>query len=1050
MQDIDKTKKQLIDELKNLRQRVHDLEDLQAQRSFSEAALNESEERYRTILEASPVSITAIRNGRILFTNPAGSRMLGFTDPAEMIDIPVLDIVSPASLTTVRKRIERLESGKDNPLAEIELIRQDGTKITVESTSISIPIDGIPTAVIIAHDISVRKEKAEKLQMMQFSMDRALDRIAWIAPDGRFLYANEAACKEMDYSLDEVLSMSVSDIDPDFPEERWPEHFQEVKKRGSMRLEIQQISGDGQTHNIEVAINYLQFGDREFICSFGRDITELKMTQEALTEQLEFERLISDISARLAQVHPAQLDTEINQTLQSLGRFLGAERAFLFQFSEDAKNLKNPVVWAAEGFSPLSEIFELDLASDIPWVARKIRSGEVIMVGPGYTGLPAEAHQLRRQLERDGIKSGVVVPVFVEGRAIGMLGLDTIDEAREYPAPLVERLRILADIIGSTLQRIGAQGILERYRHIVESTTSIVGLVDRNYVYQYVNDAYCAAFQKERQQIIGYTVTDFFPPEMFEQTIKPHYDRCFTGEEVTFQAWAEFAGWGNRFMDVRYSPFFDSDGKVSAVVVSAHDITGIKLLELKLAESEERFRAFMENIPATVYIKDEEDRHIYANPEGYKEIGKKPDEFIGLTTRDLWSPQLAEKLIALDKKVIDEDIARIVEEWQNTERGDTVWRRDIKFPIRLESGKKLLGGIALDITDIKLNEQKLREAYREIQQLQQKLEQENIYLREEIELQHQHHEIIGQSNAIRQMLSQAEQVAHTDSTVLILGETGTGKELLARAIHRMSPRHHHPMITVNCAALPESLIESEMFGREKGAFTGALSGRIGRFEVADGSTIFLDEIGELIPDVQIKLLRVLEKGHFERLGSNKTIKVDVRIITATNRDLVKAVHEGRFRRDLYYRLNVFPIRVPSLQDRLEDLELLIWAFVKEFGDHMGKRIETIPRKSLEALKRCPWRGNIRELRNVIEQSMIITKGKTLDVQLPGAQDQGNNQTVLLQDVERNHILKILKQTGWRVRGKDGAAEILGLRESTLRFRMKKLGIQRPGRNRGVK
>jgi transcriptional regulator with GAF, ATPase, and Fis domain len=196
-------------------------------------------------------------------------------------------------------------------------------------------------------------------------------------------------------------------------------------------------------------------------------------------------------------------------------------------------------------------------------------------------------------------------------------------------------------------------------------------------------------------------------------------------------------------------------------------------------------------------------------------------------------------------------------------------------------------------------------------------------------------------------------VAETDSTVLILGETGTGKELLARAIHRMGSRNHRPMITVNCAALPASLIESEMFGREKGAFTGALSGRVYRFEIADGSTIFLDEIGELTPDVQMKLLRVLENGHFERLGSNKTNKVNVRIIAATNRDLAKAVHDGSFRRDLYYRLNVFPIRVPSLQERLEDLELLVWAFVKEYGERMGKRIESIPKKSIEALKRCP-------------------------------------------------------------------------------------------------
>jgi PAS domain S-box-containing protein len=685
----------------------------------------------------------------------------------------------------------------------------------------------------------------------------------------------------------------------------------------------------------------------------------------------------------------------------------------------------------------------MEMVSEIPWVAQQIRSGRVIKAGPGLTGLPDEAQKLRRQLEHDGINSGLAVPVQVEGESIGMLGLDTTIQSCEYPPEIVDRLRILADMIGSTLHRIRTQKKLQQYQHIVESTTSVIGLVDQNYVYQYVNDVYCAAFQKNRQEMIGGTVADLFGQKMFDQTLKLHYDRCFDGEEITFQSWFDLPGWGHRFMDVRYSPFFSSDRKVSAVVVSAHDVTEVKQLEMKLQESEERFRAFMDNMPASVYIKDEKDRHIYGNQAAFKSVKKTPEEFIGSTTRDFWPPQLADRLIALDQKVIDTDIPRITEEWRNTEKGATDWRRDIKFPIKLGFGKKLLGGIAFDITAIKQKEQKLRNAYEEIDQLRQKLEQENIYLRKEIELQHRHVEIIGKSKAVNQMLIRAEQVADTDSTVLILGETGTGKELLARAIHRMSSRKHRPMITVNCAALPATLIESEIFGREKGAFTGALSGRIGRFEVADGSTIFLDEIGELTPDIQIKLLRAIEKGHFERLGSNRTIKVDVRIIAATNRDLVKVVHEGSFRRDLYYRLNVFPIKVPSLHDRIEDLELLVWAFVKEYGERMGKRIETIPRKSIEALKRCPWRGNVRELRNVIEQSMIITRGPTLNVQLPGTQGQRENPAMLLKDVERNHILKIMKQTGWRVRGKAGAAELLGLKPTTLDARMKKLKIRRP-------
>jgi PAS domain S-box-containing protein len=646
-----------------------------------------------------------------------------------------------------------------------------------------------------------------------------------------------------------------------------------------------------------------------------------ELNEQELAEQLEFERLIADIASQLAQTKPEQLDVSIDSMLQALGQFLRSQRAFLAQFTRDGKSLYHRRIWAAEGVDIPPYLFEMDFAEDSPWLAQQLRLGKVINTGPGLVGLPDEAGDLRKSLEHGGIKSGVVVPIRVEGESIGMLGLDTVDQSREYPSSIVDRLKIVTDMVGSMLHRVQVQ--------------------------------------------------------------------------------------------------------------------------TKLQESERRFRAFMDNLPAYAYIKDDSDRHIFANKSTLNYLGRQPDEFIGRTSKDLWPADLAEKLERLDQKILSENEARFVEEWSHDRRGEIHWIRDIKFPIHLSEDEKLVGGIGIDITERKRAEEELEEAFSEIKRLNTQLEAENVYLREEIELQHQHSEIIGKSKAVSQMLTQAEQVANTDSTVLILGETGTGKELLARAIHRMSTRHHRPMITVNCAALPASLIESEMFGREKGAFTGALSGRIGRFEVADGSTIFLDEIGELTPDVQMKLMRVLEGGSFERLGSNKTIKVDVRIIAATNRDLVKAVHEGSFRRDLYYRLNVFPIIVPSLHDRIEDLELLVWAFVKEFGDRMGKRIEKVPNKSIEALKRCHWRGNIRELRNVIEQSMIITQGPTLNVQLPGTQDQSENQVVLLKDVERDHILRILKQTGWRVRGKAGAAELLGLKPTTLDARMKKLGVVRP-------
>jgi transcriptional regulator with GAF, ATPase, and Fis domain len=295
------------------------------------------------------------------------------------------------------------------------------------------------------------------------------------------------------------------------------------------------------------------------------------------------------------------------------------------------------------------------------------------------------------------------------------------------------------------------------------------------------------------------------------------------------------------------------------------------------------------------------------------------------------------------------------------------------------------------------------------------------------------------------VLHQVEQVAETDATVLILGETGTGKELIARAIHDRSPRSRRPLVKVNCAALPSSLIESELFGHEKGAFTGAVTRREGRFTLADGGTIFLDEIGDLPIDLQSKLLRVLQEGEFEPLGGSRTRKVDVRVIAATNRDLDAAMEEETFRPDLYYRLTVFPIRIPTLRERPEDIPLLTWGFIRRNEPRLGKNIRTIPKEVMDRLVAYSWPGNVRELENVIQRAMILSPGTALV--LPDLGEQGPaagpraSTAQSLEDVERDHIHSVLKSVSWQIKGPGGAAERLGLAPSTLRYRMKKLGIQ---------
>jgi PAS domain S-box-containing protein len=373
------------------------------------------------------------------------------------------------------------------------------------------------------------------------------------------------------------------------------------------------------------------------------------------------------------------------------------------------------------------------------------------------------------------------------------------------------------------------------------------------------------------------------------------------------------------------------------------------------------------------------------------------------------------------------------------ERGEVTFDSEER-PIRML-------GTVLDITERKQEELKLRSALAEIEKLKNQLAAESAYLQEEIKLAHNFENIIGQSDVLKYVLFKVEQVAATDATVLILGETGTGKELIARAIHSRSSRRERSMVKVNCGALPPNLIESELFGHEKGAFTGAWERLIGRFEIADGATLFLDEVGDLPLELQTKLLRVLQDGEFERLGSTKTLKTDVRIIAATNRDLEGDVQGGRFRRDLWFRLNVFPITVPPLRRRLDDLSLLVKWFVERYAKKYGKHIETVPSRIISSFQKYDWPGNVRELENVVERAVINTQGTTLQLAATigtdprGEQIPDEGQT--LDQLERAYIRKICEQTGWRIEGPRGAARILGLKPSTLRSRMQKLGVRKP-------
>src|SRR2546427_2321684 len=456
--------------------------------------------------------------------------------------------------------------------------------------------------------------------------------------------------------------------------------------------------------------------------------------------------------------------------------------------------------------------------------------------------------------------------------------------------------------------------------------------------------------------------------------------------------------------------------------------------EKALAESEERLRDLFDEAPIAYVHEGLDSRFIRANRAAMRTLGIKPEEVIGTYGRSFVpdTPDAQRRLReAFESIGRGTDTSGVVLELRRKDNGKPLW---IQWWSKPDPSGTYTRTMFVDITERVLMEQE-----------KARLEAQNTYLQEEIRTEHNFEEIVGVSPLLKKVFKAVETVAATDSTTLITGETGTGKELIARAIHHLSNRKDGVLVKVNCAAIPAGLIESELFGHEKGAFTGALARKIGRFELADKATIFLDEVGEIPVELQTKLLRVLQEGEFERLASTKTIKVNVRVGAATNRELEREVQEGRLRPDLYYRLNVFPIHLPALRDRKQDIPLLATYFIKKYAADLGKKVEAIAPTAMEALKAYPWPGNIRELEHVIERAIILSQGPQLELgewlPKPSATSGGTAATTL-EEVERAHILETLECTGWRVSGEKGAAKLLDLKPTTLEARMKKLGISR--------
>lgn len=820
-----------------------------------------------------------------------------------------------------------------------------------------------------------------------------------------------------------------------------------------------------------------------------------------LEERLQFETLIADLSSEFVNLPSNDVDRRLEDAQRRICECLGLDLSALWQWSAEIPGVLTltHLYRSLEG-PPTPEV--MDANDYFPWCQRQLAAGKAVAVS-SLSELPPEASRDRQVWLHYGIKTSLTLPLSAGGGPlVGALSFNTVRAERSWPESMVKRLQLIAQLFANALVRKRSDEMLRESEQRLDLAADSAGA--GLWSFNLATGHYWLT--KKTRELFAFDADEEVTFDRFLAVVHPE-DRDLVRQAM--EAVRQSQGDGRveyRVLrpDGSMSWFLSrgrvqchrSSGPMSVMGISM-DITVRKQAEEELKDRL-RFEQLMADLSATfvnapyerldeildislrklvgflgndrsTIVKFTEDAnqsvitHSYAVP-GCERFPTGPFA----NDRLPWFIEQFRRGRPVFMRCLPEDLPPEAEEERRYCIANGV-KSNVSIP--LKAGGNVLGALTFGFlsqrcqwpsgvfTRLQLigevfasallrsrSEESLRAALAENEKLRVRLEQENQYLRDQVVLKHHHGRIIGQSDSLERVLAAAERVAVTNTPVLLLGETGTGKELLAQTIHELSARKDRPMVIVNCASLPATLVESELFGREAGAYTGAASAQVGRFVVADGSTLFLDEIGEFPVELQAKLLRVLQDGRFERLGSPSTITVDVRIIAATNRDLEQAVRDGRFRADLYHRLNVFPIRVPPLRERREDIPPLVWAFVETFGRRMGKTIKSVPRKSMDRLQRYSWPGNVRELSNIIERAMILTTGDTLQVEVPITTPGGPASSTTLKEAERAQILRVLQETGWRIRGRDGAAEILAIKPTTLEARMAKLGIKREPRS----
>jgi formate hydrogenlyase transcriptional activator len=568
----------------------------------------------------------------------------------------------------------------------------------------------------------------------------------------------------------------------------------------------------------------------------------------------------------------------------------------------------------------------------------------------------------------------------------------------------------------------------ERLEAIISAMPDLVFVIDEDGRHLDVMTSEENLLYKSAQEVKGKLINEIFSEEIAERFLTVVKETIKSGKTQVIE-YDLIINDKKTFFEARTSPLSHKFNSKNCIVWIARDITNRIKVEKKLKESEERLRGIGNALPDLVFVVDEEGKYLEILTSEKNMLYIEAEKLKGQKIHDVFNKATADLFLGAILRTIIYEKSEFLEYELEVPAGKK-WFEGRTGPIDLESdGKKCAVFIARDITDRKRAEE---------------LEYQNIYLQEELKTERNFGEIIGSSRPMKKVFGNIKMVAATDSTVLLTGETGVGKELIARAIHNLSNRKDNVLITVNCGALPPGLVESELFGHEKGAFTGATAQKKGKFELADRGTIFLDEIGELPMETQVKLLRVLQEREFERVGGNKSIKVDVRVIAATNKNLEDEVQKGSFRADLFYRLNIFPVYVPPLRERLDDIPDLSNYLVLKFSKKIGKRITGLSNLTLDKLQAYNWPGNVRELANILERAVILCQGRVIQddhIAKLSSSVIETEEILTLEEAERRHILNALKKCDGVLGGEKGAAVLLGVNRSTLWSRMKKLGIQ---------